>query len=79
MLEIMFEKLEKLEEKVATKECIQSLMTIINEQKETLARMENKITALEIHIDHLGIANDKLEGTKGDCAYAFMELIYHPL
>ena len=31
--DILFEKLEKLEEKVATKECISSLMKIINEQK----------------------------------------------
>ena len=36
MLEIIFDKLEKLEEKVATKECISSLMTVINEQKKQL-------------------------------------------
>ena len=61
MLEIMFEKLEKLEEKVATKECISSLMTIINEQKEILVRMEDKIAILESHIDHLVLANDEME------------------
>ena len=61
MLEIMFEKLEKLEEKVATKECISNLMTISKEQKETSARMEDKIAVLESHIDHLVLANDKVE------------------
>ena len=60
MLETMFEKLEKLEEKVAMKECTSSLMTIINEQKETIARMEDKIAVLESHIDHLVIANDEI-------------------
>ena len=59
--DILFEKLEKLEEKVATKECISSLMKIINEQKETIARMEDKIAVLESHIDHLVIANDEVE------------------
>ena len=64
----MFEKLEKLEEKVAAKEYISSLMTIINEQKETLARMEDKIAVLESHIDHLVIANDEVEQCqKGLC------------
>ena len=59
MLHIMFKILETLEEKVATKECISHLMTITNEQKETSARMEDKIAILESHIDHL--INDEIE------------------
>ena len=53
MLEIMFEKLEKLEEKVATK--------VINEQKETMGRMEDTIAFFESHNDHLVTTDDEVE------------------
>ena len=65
--EILLEKLEKLEEKLATKECISSLMKIKNEQKETIARMEDKIAVLESQIGHLVIAYDDSIQHSGGC------------
>ena len=76
MLEIMFETLEKLEEKVATKECISNLLTIINEQKEKIARMEDKIAVLESHIDQPVLANDEVEQCQRRLCLRIMELIY---
>ena len=43
----MVEKLEKLEEKVATIKCKSNLMKASNEQKEIIARMEDKSAILE--------------------------------
>ena len=48
-LECLFEKLEKLEEKIATKDCISTLMETINNKKEVIAKMEGKIAILESH------------------------------
>lgn len=56
-MENLFDKLEKLEEKIATKECISKLMVRINDQKKTIAKMDDKIADLESHIDHLTKAN----------------------
>ena len=60
-LERLFEKLEKLEEKIATKECISTPMETINNQKEVIAKMEDKIAILKSHVDHLVKSNDEVE------------------
>ena len=57
-LECLF---EKLEEKIATKECILILMETINNQKGVIAKMEDKIAIIESHIDHLVKSNDEVE------------------
>jgi len=38
--------LKKLEEKIASKECISTLKETINNQKEVIAKMEDKIAII---------------------------------
>ena len=60
-LESLFEKLEQCGETIATKECISALMEIINIQNEVIAKMQDKISVLESHINHLAKSNDEVE------------------
>ena len=62
MFEILFEKLEKLENKVETKECLSNLMTIINEQKKKLQICKKE--------------SPSLSSSKGDYVCALSVLIY---
>ena len=52
---------EKLEEKLATAECISTLIGTINNHKEVMAKMEDKIAILEFHIDHQVKSKDEVE------------------
>ena len=60
-LENLFEKLENLEEEIATKECISTLMETISNPKEIIAKMEDKIAILHSHVNHLAKSTDEVE------------------
>ena len=51
-------KFNELEEKVATKACIENLLHRIDEQKQTINDMKDKIAVLESEITHLKKSNN---------------------
>ena len=57
----MTERFTKLEDKVATRECIKGLMETINDQNQKISMMEDKIAVMERHISQLQVANDGIE------------------
>ena len=61
LYDLMTEHFTKLEEKVATKDCINGLMEILNDQKQKISMMEDKIAVMESHISQLHVANDGIE------------------
>ena len=61
LYDLMTEHFTKLEEKVATKDCINGLMEIISDQKQKISMMEGKIAVMESHISQLHVANDGME------------------
>ena len=61
LYDLMTEHFTKLEEKVATKYCINGLMEIINDQKQKISMIEDKIDVMESHISQVHVANDGME------------------
>ena len=61
LYKLMKEKLDDLDQKVATKSCIDKLLNIIEEQKQKMSEMEDKIAVLESHITQLKKSSDNLE------------------
>ena len=55
------ENLSNVTENMATKECITRLMSIIDEQKEKIQKMEDKIAVMDSHIIHLRKSNEANE------------------
>ena len=58
---MMIEQFEKLESKVATKDCINNLLKTIEEQNKKISILEDKIAVMDSHISQLRNANDNLE------------------
>ena len=61
LYKLMKEKLDDLDQKVATKSCIDKLLNIIEEQKQKMSEMEDKINILESHITQLKKSSDNVE------------------
>ena len=55
------DNLFEVTEKMATKDCIISLMDIIDAQKKTIEKMEDKIVIMESHITHIQKSNEAVE------------------
>ena len=55
------EQFEKLENKVARKDCISGLVKIIEEQNKAISILEDKIGIMVSHISQLHKANDSIE------------------
>ena len=55
------ENLFEVTEKMVTKDCITSLMNIIDVQKEEIEQMEDKLAIMESHIAHLKKSNEAAE------------------
>ena len=58
---MMVELLEKLETKVATKDCISNLLKTIEDQSKKISVLEDRISVMETHISRLCMANDNAE------------------
>ena len=61
LYDLMIEHFTELEDKVATKDCINGLLEVVNEQKQKISLMEDKIAVMESHISQLHVANDGIE------------------
>eukprot|EP00795_Rhopilema_esculentum_P010179 gene10179-18849_t len=55
------QQFEKLENEIATKDCISNLMKIIEDQNKKINMMENKVAVLKRDISQLQIVKDNLE------------------
>ena len=55
------EQFEKLETKVATKDCISNLLKTIEEQSKKISILEDRIAVMESHISRLRRANDNAQ------------------
>ena len=49
----MLEKINDITEKMATKDCNNNLLTIIDEQKLKIEQLESKVVVMESHISQL--------------------------
>ena len=61
LYKFMKEKLDDLDQNVATKSCIDKLLNKIQEQKQKISEMDDKIAVLESHITHLRKSSDNVE------------------
>ena len=58
---MMVEQFQKLETKVATKDCISNLLKTIEDQSKKISILEDRIAVMESHISRLRMANDNTE------------------
>ena len=57
----MLEKINDMTEKMATKDCINNLLTIIDEQKLKIEQLESKVVVMESHIAQLKKSQEKAD------------------
>ena len=55
---MMVEQFQKLETKVATKDCISNLLKTIENQSKKISVLEDRIVVVESHISRLRMTND---------------------
>ena len=61
LYQMMVEQFEKLETKVATKDCISNLLKTIEDQSKKISVLEDRIAVMESHISRLRMTNDNAE------------------
>ena len=59
--ETMLKKINDITEKMATKDCINNLLTIIDEQKLKIEQLESKVVVMESHIAQLYKSQEKAD------------------